>query len=203
VARPLARRRATSDNAVDQILQGASTQMRIIAWNCNMALHKKYERLLALRPDIVVIPECANFDVIAKAAPGFTPSSSVWIGHNRHKGLGVFTFGDFTGKQSPIYQESFPFIVPIRIEGPTEFNLLAVWAHHRMPNGYDEAGLGPVRRALRAYQQFIKESPTVIAGDFNDNVRWDRPTKRNNHGADVSELTDLGLRSAYHYARVS
>jgi exodeoxyribonuclease III len=53
----------------------------------------------------------------------------------------------------------------------------------------------------RIYQQFIKESPTVIAGDFNDNVRWDRPTKRNNHGVDVSELTDLGLRSAYHYAR--
>jgi hypothetical protein len=28
----------------------------------------------------------------------------------------------------------------------------------------------------------IKESPTVVAGDFNDNVKWDRPTKRNNHG---------------------
>jgi hypothetical protein len=29
--------------------------MRIVAWNCNMALHNKYERLLALRPDIAVI----------------------------------------------------------------------------------------------------------------------------------------------------
>jgi len=122
------------------------------------------------------------------------------MGHNRHKGLGVFTFGDFRGEQSPIYQENFPFIAPIRIEGPTQFNLLAVWACHSTPNSY-KAGLGPLRRALNAYRDFINELPTVVAGDFNNNVKWDRPSKLNNHGLIVSELAGLGLRSAYHHAR--
>ena len=175
--------------------------MRIVAWNCNMGLHKKYERLTALHPDIAVIPECAKLELIAKGAPQFRPTSSVWIGDNHHKGLGVFTFGAFQATQSPAYEEPFPFIVPVRIEGPTQFNLLAVWACHSKPNSFDEAGLGPLRRALTAYRGFIKQLPTVIVGDFNDNVRWDRPTKPNNHGTNVSELTALGLRSAYHHAR--
>src|SRR2546430_504234 len=55
-------------------LKTAAHPMRIIAWNCNMALHKKYERLLSLRPDIAVIPECAHPDLISKRAAGFTPS---------------------------------------------------------------------------------------------------------------------------------
>jgi hypothetical protein len=165
-----------------------------------MAFHKKYEQLLALGPDIAIIPECAAPELIATRAPHFTPSSSIWIGGNRHKGLGVFTFGAFKAKQSSVYLEDFPFIAPISIEGPTSFNLLGVWACHHRPNSY-RGRLGPLNRALSTYRAFIKERPTVIAGDFNDNVIWDRPTKLNNHGINVSELTSLGLRSAYHYAR--
>ena len=182
-------------------MRAASNAMTIVAWNCNMALHKKYEHLLALQPDVAVIPECAHPDLIAERAPGFLPSWRDWIGgSNRHKGLAVFTFGSFHGRRSPVYREDFPFIAPIHIEGPIEFNLLAVWACHHKPNSFS-AGLGPLRRALSAYQGFIKELPTVIAGDFNDNVKWDRPKRRNNHRTNVSELTALGLRSAYHHAR--
>jgi len=108
--------------------------MRIVAWNCNMALHKKYERPLSLRPDIAVIPECADGALIAERAPGFSPSWSDWIGgSNRNKGLAVFTFGAFHGIRSPIYQEDCPFFAPIRIEGPARFNLLGVWACHHRP----------------------------------------------------------------------
>jgi hypothetical protein len=31
--------------------------MRIVTWNCATALHGKYERLLALRPDIAIVPD--------------------------------------------------------------------------------------------------------------------------------------------------
>src|SRR3984893_8313253 len=43
--------------------------------------------------------------------------------------------------------------------------------------------------------------PTVVAGDFNDNVLWDKPKKLNNHGSNVSTLTAYGLQSAYHKCR--
>jgi endonuclease/exonuclease/phosphatase (EEP) superfamily protein YafD len=54
-------------------------------------------------------------------------------------------------------------------------------------NSYKER-LGPLRRAIRTYQTFIGSSPTIVAGDFNDNVKWDRPKKPNKHATNVAEL---------------
>ena len=125
-----------------------------IAWNCNMAFHKKYTQLLALRPDIAIIPECASPELLALRAPEFAPSSSIWIGRNRHKGLGVFTFGAFHGELSPIYENDIPFIAPVRIQGPTSFSLLGVWACHNSPQY--RAKHDPLKRALAAYRAFIK-----------------------------------------------
>ena len=50
--------------------------MRIVTWNCAMKLDAKYEQLMSLRPDIAVIPECAEPDILRKKAPNFefTPS---------------------------------------------------------------------------------------------------------------------------------
>jgi exodeoxyribonuclease-3 len=165
-----------------------------------MALHRKYERLLTLRPDIAVISECASAELIAQKTASFKPSSSIWIGDNCNKGLGVFTFGPFKAMLSPIYQKHFPYIAPVQIDGPTRFNLLAVWACHAKRNSY-EGKLGPLRRAISAYQAFLERGPTVVVGDFNDNVQWDKPMKINKHSTNVSELAALGLQSAYHYSR--
>jgi hypothetical protein len=63
----------------------------------------------------------------------------------------------------------------VRIDGPTQFNLLAVWACHAHANSY-EANQGPLMRAMNTYGAFIQDGPTVVAGDFNDNVLWDSRT---------------------------
>lgn len=34
--------------------------MRLVTWNCGMALHRKFEALLGLEPDIAVVCECAE-----------------------------------------------------------------------------------------------------------------------------------------------
>ncbi len=174
--------------------------MRIVVWNCNMAFHRKYEYLLALQPDIAVIPECGNIDVLREKAPNFQPKSSVWIGDSDRKGLGVFTFGFFRATRSNLYSDNCPYIIPAQIDGPIRFSLLAVWACHNKEKSY-EAGLGPLRRSLDVYRDFIGERATVVAGDFNDNVQWDKPRRLNNHGINVRELQNLGLVSAYHHHR--
>jgi exodeoxyribonuclease-3 len=56
-------------------------------------------------------------------------------------------------------------------------------------------------RAINTYRPFIQNGPAVVAGDFNDNVLWDKPKKLNNHGLNVSALTALGLQSVYHQSR--
>jgi hypothetical protein len=81
------------------------TEVRIVTWNCNMALHDKHEHLLALAPDIAILPECASIEIMREKAPDFLPSSSIWIGDNQHKGLGVFTFGAYRGERSDIYTD--------------------------------------------------------------------------------------------------
>lgn len=174
--------------------------MRIVAWNCNMAFHNKFEHLLALKPDIAVISECADRGIVSRKAPTFNPSSWAWIGDDPNKGLGVFTFGAFRGRISPNYRKDFPFIAPIRIDGPTPLNLLAVWACHAKKNSY-ETQLGPLGRAIGAYRPFLEETPVIVAGDFNDNVRWDKPNKINKHSTNVEKLSELGLQSAYHCSR--
>jgi exodeoxyribonuclease-3 len=165
-----------------------------------MALHDKYERLQSFAPDVAIVAECANVATMSKKAPSFRPTSSVWIGDNLNKGLGVFTFGSFTAKQSQIYTYHFPHILPVHIHGPTQFNLLAVWACHAHRHSY-EVRQGPLMRAMTAYRSFIENGPAVVAGDFNDNVLWDKPKRLNNHGTNVGTLHTFGLKSAYHQSR--
>ena len=55
--------------------------------------------------------------------------------------------------------------------------------------------------ALTRYREFFAEAPTVVAGDFNNNVYWDKPGWAMNQAGCVARLEALGLVSAYHWAR--
>jgi endonuclease/exonuclease/phosphatase family metal-dependent hydrolase len=69
--------------------------------------------------------------------------------------------------------------------------LLALWA----PRPYRE----PVHKALEAYRHARSAGPGVVAGDFNQNSSWDRPSRVHNHGRNVELMRQLGLVSAYHH----
>lgn len=165
-----------------------------------MGFHRKFERLQALRPDIAVIPECANLDALEAKAPSFAPRTKSWIGENPNKGLGIFTFEPYRAQIVEHVRVDIPYFAPLRVEGPISFNVLAVWACHAKQNSR-VAGLGPLPRAIKAYRGFMEDAPAVFIGDFNDNVLWDRPKRANNHGANVEQLEKIGLRSAYHAVR--
>ena len=55
--------------------------------------------------------------------------------------------------------------------------------------------------ALDRYREFLTALPTVAAGDFNNNVFWDRPGWPVNHADAVDILRGYGLVSAYHETR--
>ncbi len=164
-----------------------------------MAFRRKFVHLLELKPDLAVIPECESREFLAAEAT-FKPSSAIWIGDNPRKGLGVFTFGAFRARREATHRPDIPYVVPLRIGGPVKLRVLAVWACHHKPNSFENR-IGPLRRALREYDEFLTGAPAVVAGDFNNNVYWDRPSHPNNHAAAVDDLRRLGLESAYHVAR--
>jgi len=70
--------------------------MRLVAWNCNMALHRKFDALRRLEPDIAVVSECAApARLTALDALSALGGEPVWIGSNPHKGLAVFAFNGY------------------------------------------------------------------------------------------------------------
>jgi exodeoxyribonuclease III len=171
--------------------------MRLVIWNCNMAFHRKYPFLLALKPDLAIIPESASPEFLKSKAPEFKPATQIWIGDNPNKGLSIFSFGEYHAELASIYDPMFPYIAPIKVAGDFAFNLIGVWACHAKPTSYVDK-LGPLRRSLRAYHNFILSAACIVAGDFNDNVQWDKPRRANKHSLNVELLEELGLSSAYH-----
>ena len=167
--------------------------MRILVWNINMAAHKKIALLRQLEPDIAILPECAAPDVIVAKCPEFTFTDAQWQERSRHKGLGVFSFGNVRLTRSPAFDPRFAVFLPLRVTGPTRFHLLAVWALNFQPT----SGL-TMPDALRFYCRFLSRRDAVVAGDFNNSVFWDRPGKPTNFEGIANSLAKLGLTSAYH-----
>lgn len=173
--------------------------MRLVAWNCSMALHRKAHALMALYPDVAVVAECASAKRLRKlCGDDWMQSEPVWIGRRDTKGLAVFTFNGYRAELDPGYDQRFDYVAPVRISGPASFNLLAVWAQNASAGIRRKHQAGPLRRALARYREFLGAAPCFVAGDFNNNPIWDRPGWRINHAHAVAALDRLGLVSAYH-----
>ena len=172
---------------------GERTGLRIVVWNLNMAAHKKIALLRRLEPDLAILPECAAPEVIVAKCPDFTFTDAYWQERSRHKGLGVFSFGDLRLTRSPDYDPRFAVFLPLEVTGRQRFNLLAVWAlNFRAGSG------GTMPDALHFYRRFLASTEAVVAGDFNNSIFWDRPGKPTNFAGIAAVLAELGLVSAYH-----
>lgn len=134
--------------------------MKIVSWNCKMAYRKKAESLLKYHPDLAVIPEC---EYMAE-----NTTKNLWFGDNRNKGLGIFSYSDFELELHEEYNPSFKYVIPIKVIGPFEFNLFAIWAMND-PKELRKRYIGQVYSAITHYKILLDE-PTVIIGDFNWNA---------------------------------
>ncbi len=176
--------------------------MRLVTWNCNMALHRKFAALRRLEPDIAVICECAApARLRARGGLDGLPGDPVWIGRNPNKGLAVFAFNGFSARLADPFHPTLRYVAPVLISGPSEFNLLAVWAQNASAGLTRKHQAGPFRRALTKYKRFLSDQTAFVAGDLNNNAIWDRPGWRSNHLTVVSLLERSGLVSAYHALR--
>ncbi|MGI9390745.1 MAG: hypothetical protein ACR2O1_11865 [Boseongicola sp.] len=164
-----------------------------------MALHRKLDALLALRPDIAVISECASPEVLAqRGANQLTGLPAIWVGSNKNKGLGVFAFNGFEIRRHEPFHPTLRYVLPVHVSGRRNFNLLAVWAQNASGGITRKHQLGPLRRALVRYQEFLSTEPAIVGGDWNNNAIWDRPGWRVNHMPMVTRLEGMNLQSVYH-----
>ena len=91
--------------------------MRIVAWNCAMAFHRKLDALLAERPDVAIVSECGSPEVLAAKVSLQRLGQMVWVGDNPQKGLAVFARNGYTAELDDCYDPSLHHLAPVRIDG--------------------------------------------------------------------------------------
>ncbi len=173
--------------------------MRLVAWNCNMALHRKLDALHRLEPDVAVISESACPERLrALGALDGVSGDPIWVGDNPTKGLAVLAFNGYRLSLAREFHPTLRHLAPVHVTGPVTCNLLAVWAQNLSGGNMRKRQAGPLRRGLVKYKSFLTEAPAIVAGDLNNNVIWHKPGYRINHGISVAILESYGLVSAYH-----
>lgn len=172
--------------------------MKIITWNCSMAFRKKAGLVLAYRPDIMVVPECEHPDKLLFQNDIPKPADTLWFGHNRNKGLAVFSYCNFKFTVLDVYNDRFKMIIPIAVtNGRFAFTLFAIWANN--PHDPDGQYITQVWKALKHYDTLMTGGTVLLTGDFNSNTLWDRPKREGNHSDVVKKLEEKGIFSVYHH----
>jgi exodeoxyribonuclease III len=167
--------------------------MRIVVWNCKMALSRKRHHLYDLYPDIAVIPECSQSCLKLCLKDGF---EGRWFGDNPRKGLGVLV-----AKPLHIMRAQKPrsrWVVPLSISGGwRDLRLIAVWTMH-VKGGGARSYIGQLSEAVLNNPQWFSGKSTIVCGDFNSNKIWDEEGDAVNHSTVVRALEKQRLVSAYH-----
>lgn len=172
--------------------------MKLIGWNCNGAFRKKNEKILSLKPDILIVSECENIERLKLGKLTPEPNDIHWFGDNVNKGIGVFSYGDYSFELMEEYNPNFKFVIPLKVNYQNEsFLLFAVWTKE---NKFDKnAGyIGQVWFAINYYKNLITNYETIIIGDFNSNKKWDDKRPNSNHSQVVNFLKNNGIESLYH-----
>jgi len=144
--------------------------MKIVSWNCHYGLsQKKYDAIIELTPDILIIHECKK--------PDFELIKSKWKNKNFYNDdlytdkseygseLGVAIFSDsFNIKFTDIFNRKYRYFIPYEISNnEIIINLFAVWIK---PD--DGNYLTPLYNAVDYYkEQNMINDNTIIIGDFN------------------------------------
>ena len=142
--------------------------MRIVTWNCQMGFDRKADALLSLNPDVAIVQECSEKSTVTFQQHGY---ETLWFGSNSNKGVGVFCRKGWSIRALPQPQQKW--IVPVEVDAPTPFTLLAVWATGKGIRGADSYS-GRLYQALTSHPEWFDGAPVVLAGDLNSNKIWDK-----------------------------
>ena len=165
------------------------SRLRLVVWNCNGGFRRKHSVLRSLQPDVAIIPEAA--EDFAQGLP--TPTSpSLWIGGKAARGLGVVALNGWTLERADIDIKERLFLPCVATRGRKRIQLIAVCV--KKATDY----VSPTLKALQNLAHFIGAGPTILAGDFNGSVAFDRQIP---FRLVVDKLDRLGMRSAWHQLR--
>lgn len=165
--------------------------MKIVTWNCNGALRKKFDALEEFDADIFVVQECEDPAQFTKKYAEWA-GEYLWSGESKSKGLGVFAKKGISLEKLDWPNAGYRQFLAVRVND--ECNLLAVWTLNSPTDKY----IGQFRKYLQLNKDRISAADTVICGDLNSNAVWDEKYTWSSHLEAVGELRSIGLHSMYH-----
>jgi exonuclease III len=172
-------------------------KIKIISWNCNMAFRKKYDKVIELNPDLLVIQECENDSKLKGHLESMNYNQLVWYGDNPHKGIAIISFNNLEIELSKNNNPEFRYVVPIKLQaGKRTINLFCIWA---MPHKSETSKhyIGQIWGAINFYSNDLNEE-SILIGDFNSNAIWDKKKRVGNHTDVVDFLGKKNIQSIYH-----
>ncbi len=185
----------------EQLQDKAPGAIRIVTWNLAAGAHKKVHRVQdELEADIAVLCEVSTEGKLRKEGVDDFRTMD-WVGRVQSRGLAVMGFGSWKTKMYDAkWDQRIEWTLPAEATGPNKqsFNIVGCWAFNKRAH-FDPTDFQKSQgeQIPDAYPELF-EQPTVVAGDFNNSVVWDKPGKPRSWATMVETMDDHGLKSAYH-----
>lgn len=171
--------------------------MFIVSWNCGGALRNKFSALQDLLPDIAIVQECEDPSRSASDEYKKWAGNHLWVGDDKNRGLGVFAKPHISIEPAELQSNGLKTFLPCKIQ--QSILLVGVWT--RKTESYDYRFIGQLWKYLHLHKVALEANTSIIMGDLNSNVIWDRRHSLAKHSDVVRELANIGLESAYHRVR--
>ena len=185
--------------------------MKLAIWNCAGALRNKLDSLESLDADVYIIQECEDPERSTKAYHDWC-GNYLWCGSDKNKGIGIFTKKghqiyripagqpfSVSGLHSASHEAQWSFedlelFLPFTLND--KYRIHAAWTKGERNDPFSY--IGQLWKYIQVQRDELALPNTMIVGDLNSNVIWDKPGRWWNHSDVMQELGEQGIRSLYH-----
>ena len=168
--------------------------MRFMTWNCRVGgFRYKAEHVAKYRPDVLAVQEVEPIETVLLFHGECQPTCRDRVADPAYprRAIAMFSYTDTELRPVDAQCRLYGFRRYEARQGDLRFHVIGVWtaATESRQTAYMQAHEG-----LRLHADWIRERPTVMLGDFNNNASY-----RSVNWPQLLDLTkSLGLVSAYH-----
>ena len=169
--------------------------LRLVTWNCRIGgFRYKAAHVAQLRPDLLAVQEVEPLEQVLVFGGEHQPTYRDRVGDPAfpRRAIGLFSYTGLDIRAVDLEAPLPAFRRYVARKADLEFNVIATWTADTNDRAtrYRQAHQG-----IEAHRDWIRERPTVLLGDLNDNASY-KGTRWTDF---MALLQPLGLFSAYHH----